>query len=489
MRSFNILSLLLLSFFYSTGQGVLTPDWTKFNSSSNGTSEAWGIDVDDDQNIYWTVTNDNRGQGLDIISYKFEQGGNSLWSTPFTYGGPGTQHAYVSNVADDALYIGGKFCTGLFLTCNMSLLKVDKTTGRLIWDRMLDFSASGYDEVDGLEIMPDGIYCGGWSQEFNGSPYQNEIGLWKLDFDGNTEWTNYLGVDGTSEHQDGHFVVDEDRIYAAGLWGGSGLFNLYNGHAFLGSFSKSNGTLIDSTLFGTQSTAINDIENALGMASDGDYLYITGYSTPRSVNDWQIFVAKFDKQLNQIWYTDWGGSGSESARAIDVEDGIIYIAGLTESPEIMIGGDSDGVFLTMDTSGNVLDYKIYGGAEHESFQDIKVSDGNVYFTGTIRTRNPETKRSMLLALEDNTNSNELAMKDQFVISPNPSRGKVVIDFKNPVHSNGEVQAFDSSGKLVAQGFFESSTSKYSLNLPDPGIFLIQVVFEDYTITHKVFNRP
>ena len=191
-------------------------------------------------------------------------------------------------------------------------------------------------------------------------------------FNGNTQWTNYLGANSTAEHQDGHFVVDSDHIYAAGLWGGAGLANLYNGYSFLGKFDRSNGNLVDSTLFGPQSANFNDIENALGMTSDGTYLYITGYTTPVSSNDWQIFVAKFDKNLNQIWYLDWGGSGTETARGIAVEDGKIYIAGLSQSNSIISGTEQDGVLLVLDTASNVLYYETFDAMEKESFQDISV---------------------------------------------------------------------------------------------------------------------
>src|SRR5690606_41174156 len=87
--------------------------------------------------------------------------GNQIWITPFHYGGVGNQQNYVCNAKDTFLYIGGRHCPGLVNTCDMLLLKVDKGTGTLIWDKTLDFGQNGYDEVDGLEILPDGIYCGG----------------------------------------------------------------------------------------------------------------------------------------------------------------------------------------------------------------------------------------------------------------------------------------------------------------------------------------
>src|SRR5690606_26746080 len=116
----------------------------------------------------------------------------------------------------------------------------------------------------------------------------------------------------------------ENYIYAAGLWGGTGIANLYDGNAFLGKFSKADGSFVDSTLFGNQSSIFINAENALGMTSDGTYLYITGYTTP-TANNWQMFTAKFDKNMNPLWYHHWGGSNTESARAIAVANGYVFV--------------------------------------------------------------------------------------------------------------------------------------------------------------------
>ncbi len=485
-----IIYILILLSLETAGQGVITPSWIKLDSSNNGISEAWGVDIDDDGNIYWAVSNNNLNQGLDINCYKFEFGGNPLWLSPLIYGGTGTQHAYICNASDTALYIGGRSCSGLVTTCDMLLLKIDKGTGKLIWDKTRNFAADGYDEIDGLEIKPDGIYCGGWSQELNSAIYRSDIGLWKLDFNGNTQWTNFLGADATAEHQDGHFVVDSNNIYAAGLWGGSGISNLYNGFSFLGKFDKSNGNLIDSTLFGYQSDSFNDIENALGMTTDGTYLYITGYTTLPNSNDWQIFIAKFDKNLNQIWYTDWGGNGSESARGIKVENDKIYIAGLTESSTIMTGGDRDAVMLILDTNGNILSYQTYGSIEKESFQDLAIRNQNIYLTGTIEST-LSTKKSMLIAMENITNSvngNDLLFNNNFIIYPNPAKGDAKVMFLQNNHQEGVLKVFDLKGTQLTERKFDGESHEVSIGLQYSGIFFVEVSFPGYRVTKKIMNK-
>lgn len=364
-------------------QGLLTPIWMKSKFASNGgKTEGWGVDVDNNGNVYWPVSSDSTGQALDIFCYKFNSNGTPLWTTPFFFGGAGTQHAFVCNAKDTALYIGGRYCAFSGFSCDMQLLKINKSNGALIWSKTKDFGNNGYDEIDGLEVMNDGIYCGGWAQALQMGPYQIDLGLWKVDFNGNTLWTNYFGKTTTAEHQDGHFVIDANYIYGAGEWDGKGIANINNGYSFLGKFSRADGSYVDSTLFGFQSNAFGDIENALGMTTDGTYLYITGYTTPFSANNWQIFVAKYDKNMNQLWFQNWGGSNTESARGIAVSNGMIYIAGLTTSPGYNPGGNVDAALLVYDTAGTFLTYKTWGDTLDEAFRDIAISGNAIYLSGS-----------------------------------------------------------------------------------------------------------
>ena len=488
----NLLLFLILISTYSFSQNVIIPDWVKTEISPRGAiCQGWGADVDENGNIYWPVSADYNGQGLDIKCFKFNPSGTQLWSTPFFKGGPGAQQAYVANAKDTALYIGGRECSGLVNTCNMSLVKVNKSNGSLIWDKSYNFAFNGYDEVDGLVIKPDGIYCGGWAQASQSGNYQTEIGLWKVNFNGTTAWTNSFGKLNSAEHQDGHFVVDNNHIYAAGLWGGSGIANLYNGHAFLGKFSKTNGNFVDSTLFGHQSGVFLDVENALGMTSDGTYLYITGYTTPPTGGGWQIFVAKFDKNLNQIWFKDWGGAGTETARGIAVYDGKIYVAGLTESSAYVQGGESDGVLLTYDTAGNFISYKTWGDSNNNTFRDIAIDNNGIYLVGSTQDSGTTSgdKAAFLLKIDNSTTSIlEKSNKEfDFQLYPNPASGIINLIFISDKSINGNLIIRDISGKLILSKSFTSVNEIESIELSQHGVFFVTIQSQNSTLTKKIVN--
>lgn len=450
-----VIGCLIITNNITQAQGLLTPEWIKFESSMlNNKTEGWGLSIDSEGFIYWPFNSNNLNQGLDIYCHKLDANGTLIWTTPFYFGGAGNQQSYVCNAKDTSLYIGGRNCPGTINSCDMLLIKVDKNNGSVIWSRTLDFGQNGYEEIDGLEIMSDGIYCGGWAQAIESGNFQIDIGLWKVDYNGNTIWTNYFGQAGTAEHQDGHFVVDDNHIFAAGLWGGTGIFNAYNGHSFLGKFSKNDGSYIDSVLFGHQSNNFADAENALGMTSDGTHLYVTGYTTPSIANDWQIFTVKYDKNFNQQWYTHWGGSGTESARAIAVADGYIFVAGQTLSSEYSSDDKADAVLLVYDTSGNFINYKTWGNpGTDEVFRDIVISGNDIYLSGTIGTNINVGDTDSAFVMKVNKNDLTLGVNTQNMLNsyhihpyPNPFIDYTTFLIPSFSESNFQFKIYDLLGK-------------------------------------------
>lgn len=381
MRSLFSTALLFVFVSCTTfAQGILKPEWYKqeVSSVSNGHSEAWGIAADS-SGVYWAVSKETKsGEGLDILCYKFDANGSSLWSNPVFIGGAGIQHCYAINTSDDAVYVGGRECPLFITTCDMMLAKVNKETGTLNWKKTLD-QAGGYDELDGLEIRDNQIYTGGWANTST-EVYDTDAGFWKLDTTGTTIWKNHWGISKVADHQDGHFVVDNSAIYAAGLHKGTGIANLHEGRAFLGKFSLKDGSLIDSVTFGSEGFWLN-WDNAWGMASDGEFLYLTGVTTP-TAGDNQLFVAKYDKNLKQQWLHYWGGPGTESARAITVFDGKVIVGGMTNSPQFATSGEYDMLVLEFDTTGNFLGYKTFGDSKDNEIRDLAVYNSSLYLSGT-----------------------------------------------------------------------------------------------------------
>jgi len=468
-----IINCICSTFLFS--QSTLPLEWIKQESSINGQVEGWGLDVDPDGNIFWAISNNKSRLDLDIACYKFDQAGNALWASPSIFGDLGTQQAYTCRYLDNQLYIGGRNCSGLVNTCDMLLLSLDPVTGIIQWDHTLNFMSNGYDEIDGLEVYDGTIYCGGWGQAIQEGAFQSDIGLWALDKQGNTLWINHFGQANTAEHQDGHFVVSEDKIFVTGLWGGTGLGNLYNGAAFLGSFSIEDGALLDSVLFGHPSTNLFDIENALGMTSDGDHLYVTGYTTPLAADDWQIFIAKFNLDLEMEWFVDWGGSGTESARAITVTDQHIYVGGLSESEEIISEEGRNAVLLKLDKNGNIQNYYHWGDTLNESFLDIAFHNNNIYLTGTAESNGSNIIRSaFLLKSSDLTSVSLNESIEDILLYPNPGYSEINIQIPQEVK---KITIITLDGRVIRK--YPNPPKDFQLTDLLPGQYLLMV---DYGVS-------
>ncbi len=373
--------------------GEIEPEWTITQRSprENGNAEAWGLDIHSGK-IFWAVSQIMPGSQMDIFLHRYDSDGNLNWSET-VFSGQYTDQAYFLTATDSLAYIGGRTCTqpiGI-KGCNALVATADAATGTPQWNTSWDHSG-GYEEVDGIIPQPDGLLVSGWSM---GDETAMDLFLQKTNHSGDVLWTQTWSSPGErDDHQDGHIVADESMVYMAGLYDGSPGLG-WNGKALLMKLEKNSGALVDSVTFGRQDNWVN-AENALGMSTDGQYLYITGYTTP-AANNWDIFVTKYDKNHNRIWYTMWGGDGTESARSLVIDSaGQIYVAGTTQSYG---NGGSDVVLIELNSSGEVQWHRTWGGSGDESAFDIRLYDGSVYITGRTNSFHPNGTNEAFLIRE------------------------------------------------------------------------------------------
>ncbi len=488
MRPLIITSLVVCSL-QAFPQGFLNPLWTKTHKATitNGQCEGWGVDTDPSGNVYWPVSFDsvNTSKQYDIATYKFDANGNPQWKTYFS--GAGIQHAFVCNAKDTFLYVGGREnkVNPYFNTeCNMLLLKMNKNNGMLAKSANIGFGSSGYDELDAIEPRNDGIYCGGWAQITTGVG-NYEMGFLRLNYNlGILNQTTFGDPSpGSAEHQDGHMVVDNTHIFAAGLWNGnSWINNCCDGRAIVGKFQRNNFALTDTAVFGPSLSSANDNQNALGMATDGNYIYLTGMAQTSSVNI-DMFVAKFDKNLNQKWIKYFGGTGGDVARAITVHNGYVLVGGGTNSTGYTVGGAYDAFLAVYDTAaGNLINYKVYGGTKDEEFRDIAAEGAFACLAGTRGTNmfSGGTSDEAFLVKVDLAQlvgeQEHGAALNRFRIFPNPSDGEISIDL-SLASANAEIFISDITGRRIYDHTISNRTNTFELDLSfyPAGIYFCEIV--------------
>lgn len=462
-------------------QQSLPVAWSKtVGDTLEHNTEAWGVDVDAEGLVFWPINQKPTNGDMNVHVYAFDENGADLWAQPQQYTLPFDQFSHLCDASSSHLYIGGSSCVLSGINCDMSVLKVDKDQGSLIWERSFDFGNNGYDEIDGLELDENGLYCTGWAQALEAGLWRLDLGLWRLDFDGNTLWSRHHGQPGTAEHQDGHIVLEDDRMVGTGLWGGTSISNLFNGQSLLAAFSLDDGSILDSSLFNITPLPTPYLENPLSMTTDGQYYYVTGYTNPASFNNQDLFVAKFDLNFNPIWSSSWGGSGGESARAIVVEGDRIFVGGLTESPAYTLNGDGDALLLVLDTSGMVLSHYVWGNEMKDAWRDMVLHDGALYLSGTsgtaFSTQESFFANLIKVPLEDiiTADEDQLLSAAPLHCYPNPTSDYMILDIPDELHWVRQLHIYSASGVLVHRQDIRPGFHQITLDLP-PGSFHYQLL--------------
>jgi hypothetical protein len=329
--------------------------------------QIWDIDTDSLGNIYAAGYFQSPASApfFDMVIYKFDPQGNAVWLAQ--WGNQFEQKAFIVVVKEPYVFIGGTNHSSISLTdSNMVLLSLDMNSGEIVWDFTWD-QGFGYEEVDGLVVEDDAIYLSGWT---TGKDTSNDIAVLKLDRDGSLVWAQTWGGDGF-DTGDGQMVVDENAIYVSGRYNGTNI--LMGGQSVLVKFDKGTGTYLDHALWG--STVFSD---GLGSTSDGSHIYVVGLIIANG--NGQIFILKYDRELNLLWAQEWGGRAGESARVTEVDpDGNILIAGTTLS---FGAGKSDIVLLQYSPDGALNWPSTWGGPLGDTVQGMAIYGNYVYLAGS-----------------------------------------------------------------------------------------------------------
>ncbi len=155
-------------------------------------------------------------------------------------------------------------------------------------------------------------------------------------------------------------------------------------------------------------------ESAINISMDGrGNIYMVGYTTSRDwqlvslerrpkrkFSSWDIFVAKFDNDLNLKAVAIIGGSKEEWGRSVAVdEEGYIYLCGWTHSSDLPVTDssykkkDADVFVIKLDPDlKRIVHLKYIGGDEYEYAYTLRYFKGYIYIAGETASPDfPTTK--------------------------------------------------------------------------------------------------
>jgi len=359
----DLIAMLLLPL-VAYGQGLLNESWALVIDGPQAAKDvAWGLDLDSLGNIYWATSQTTfGGNRKDILTYKIAPDGTQRWSSPHVYGNNFEQQAYHCVFSRGIAYIAGRSWQGAFINSSDALLyAIDTLRQDTLWTYIWD-GGYGYEEVDGLVIEEHAIFISGWTW---GDSTSQDAFITKLDINGNALWTTTWGSP-NYDQCDGHCVVDDSTVYICGLYDLSTA-----GDAYLAAFDKHSGAYKWHTLWGGAGT-----EDALGMESDGTFIYQCGNTS--SFGDSTVFINKYDKNGNLIW-TAFTGKAFKTRSLAFPGDGSLYLAATSNT----LGARGEEVLIMQyDTAtGALMDYRSWGGVGDEVVHDIRIQHSYLYLTG------------------------------------------------------------------------------------------------------------
>lgn len=229
----------------------------------------------------------------------------------------------------------------------------------------LTIGASKYDSVRAMCFSKQGYMLAGMTMS-SGIGYVDAY-LVSLGKNGSKKWENTFGgkeddrIYGIIKSDEGYVLGGYTSSYGAG------------GNDFYMIAVNEKGDLKFTKTFGG---AGRDEAKAVVRASDGGYL-IAGLSDSfKKAGSPRLYAVKTDASGNSLWSVTYGGDiYDEASGVINAVDGGYILCGTTKSPG---SGMQDMLLLKIDTRGNTVWSKTYGGKQPDFGNNVINTDDGGY---------------------------------------------------------------------------------------------------------------
>ena len=354
----------------SSSESRAQSTWAHVYGGSNN-DQAYAIQQTADGGYIVAGWTSSSGAGNDDMSVlKLDSAGNVAWQK--TYGGSGSEGAYsIQQTADGGYIVAGwtySFGAG---QNDMWVLKLD-SAGNFVWQKT--YGGSSYEEAYSIQQTGDGGYV------VAGYTYSSGAGdadMWvlKLDSYGNIVWQKIYGGSGddraysVQQTADGGYIVaGRSNTFKAGLWD---MWVLKLDSSGAVTWQKTYGASVGEFAWSVQQIA------------DGNYI-VGGFTHSFGAGNYDMLVLKLDSAGNILWQKTFGGSSNEEVFSIQhTADGGNIAAGYTMS---FGAGDADMWVFKLDSSGNMVWQKNYGGSNEDQAKSIQqTADGSYIIAGFTKS--------------------------------------------------------------------------------------------------------
>ena len=259
---------------------------------------------------------------------------------------------------------------GLILLLSLVSFQTTVCYGAQYWAKA--YGLYGADLANSIQETTDGGYIIAGDFGFEYPNFDHYVWVLKLDSNGNIVWQKTYGgsdsgiANSIQETTDGGYVVA----------GATASFGAGSGDVWVLKLD-SNGNIVWQKTYGGSR---GDIAYSIQKTTDGGYV-VAGKTKSFGDSIGDVLIIKLDSNGNVIWQKTYGGSSLDIAYSIqETTDGSYVVAGQTLS---FGAGNNDVWVLKLDSNGNIVWQKTYGGAGSESAKSIQeTTDGGYVVTGT-----------------------------------------------------------------------------------------------------------
>ena len=386
------------------------------------------------------------GVGSDIHSRRMANTETVTSTFIKTFGGAYEDQAYsVKQTGDGGYIISGwtKSAGGNIGNNYAGFITKANALGNPTWTKV--FGGSNFDGVFSIEpTSDDGFIAAGITRSFGSGSYDQLI--LKLSSSGIKEWAKTFGGSGVDsiysavlQTLDGGYVVagytdsvgagDQDSLILKLSSTGSKVWAKTFGDSYADQWNAiqqtSDGGFISVGL--TLSAGAGGDAMVLRLDSSGnkvwaksfggagyDLLYsvlptddggfiVVGSTTSFGAGNYDVLMAKLDSSGNKIWAKSFGGSNREDANSVrETSDGGYIVIGVTQS----ISASKDLLVLKINSSGNKVWAKAFGGAsaDEDTYNDSisrETSDGGFVIAGITKSTGESNGDAVLIKIDAN----------------------------------------------------------------------------------------
>lgn len=271
----------------------------------------------------------------------------STWA--YTFGGTSYDSARTVALTSDGNYLvagyTSSFGAGDF---DFWIIKIDPS-GNIIWQKT--FGGRNPEYMYSIEQTKDGGYVAtGGTLSFGSGEY--DLWVLKLNSKGDIEWQKAYGTSATEYGWEIH-QTDDGGYIVSGKYGNVMCLDC----KVLILRLDPAGNLVWQKALGN---AVWLDPASVQITSDAGYI-VTGQVNSMGAGGFDFWVAKLDSKSEIVWQKTYGGPKDDYANAIrQTDDGGYIVVGKTDSSG---AGDFDAAVLKLDQSGNIMWQKTYGGSK------------------------------------------------------------------------------------------------------------------------------